>query len=296
PMRLIHLFPTLSLAAAYTKDKLDPILGQARPVAGTLKSNGLPKSFMEARLDSANPSNNSMHFKKFLQGNQIWIESTGLDGDRIRGRQLCLETELPTPNGFIKLKDLKKGDQLFDENGNICNVTKLHPINESPESYRVTFDDGTQIDACAEHLWGTHTKYERKNCKPLGIRNTKEILDTIKCAGESNHSIPLCGPIQYSKKDFDLDPYLLGLWLGDGDRYGRIETADIEVLSDFDHRLIESSVNHKSNFGISKSNSYRVIGLTTALTKLGLVYNPGKKLKKEGKGFYNKRIPRQYLE
>lgn len=297
PMRMMHLFPTLSLAAAYTKDKLDPMIGQAVPVPGTIKRNGLPKSFMENLIDAGSPSNDSMHFKKFRYGNQIWIESTGLDGDRIRGRQLCLDTELPTPDrGFIKLRDLKHGDKLFDEHGNVCNVTKLHPVQQSPESYRVTFDDGTQIDACAEHLWGTHTKYERKNGKELGIRNTKEILETLNVSGESNHSIPLCGPAQYPKKDLDIDPYLLGLWLGDGDRYGRIETADVEVLSSYDYRLIESSVNHESSFGKSKSNSYRVIGLTTALTKLGLVYNPGKKLKAEGKGLYQKRIPREYLE
>lgn len=88
PMRMIHLFPTLSLAAAYTKDKLDPIIGSAKPVPGTMKNNGLPKSYMEARLDTTSPTNNNMHFKKFMQGNQIWIESTGLDGDRIRGRSV----------------------------------------------------------------------------------------------------------------------------------------------------------------------------------------------------------------
>lgn len=86
PMRMMHLFPTLSLAAAYTKDKLDPIIGSARPVPGALKSNGLLKSYIEAKLDASNPANNNMHFKKFMHGNQIWIESTGLDGDRIRGR------------------------------------------------------------------------------------------------------------------------------------------------------------------------------------------------------------------
>jgi len=297
PMRLMHLFPTLSLAAAYSKDKLDPMIGQSVSVAGAYKSNGLLKSYMENSMATGDPSNNNMHFKKFNFGNQVWIESTGLTGDRIRGRQLCLDTELPTPDrGFIKLRDLKQGDRLFDENGNVCNVTKLHPIQESPESYRVTFDDGTQIDACAEHLWGTQTRYERRKRKELGIRNTKEILETLNVSGESNHSIPLCGFVQYPKKDLDIDPYLLGLWLGDGDRYGRIETADIEVLSNYDYRLIESSVNHESYFGKSKSNSYRVIGLTTALTKLGLVYNPGKKLKAQGKGFYKKRIPREYLE
>lgn len=306
PMRLIHLFPTLSLAAAYTKDKLDPIIGQAKPVPGTLKSNGLPKSFMEAKLDSANPSNNSMHFKKFSQGNQIWIESTGLDGDRIRGRQLCLETEIPTPDrGFIKLKDLKQGDRLFDENGNICNVTKLHPINNSPESYRITFDDGTQIDACAEHLWLTHTRRDRINIKNKGktnpkIKNTKKILETLMIGNESNHSIPLCSPVKYPKQSFDLDPYILGLWLGDGSRYGNIETADCEVLQGYDYRIVKSSIGQGGSFcspgKVSKSNSYRIIGLTTALKNLGLIDNPGAGRRNRGDfGFYKKRIPKQYL-
>lgn len=86
PMRLIHLFPTLALAAAYTKDKLDPMVSAARPVPGTMKKNGLPRSYMECRMDTTNPGNDNMHFKRFLHGNQLWIESTGLDGDRIRGR------------------------------------------------------------------------------------------------------------------------------------------------------------------------------------------------------------------
>jgi len=86
PMRMMHLFPTLSLAAAYTKDKLDPLISLALPVPGAMKSNGMLKSYMEARLDLSSPTNNNMHFKRFLSGNQLWIESTGLDGDRVRGR------------------------------------------------------------------------------------------------------------------------------------------------------------------------------------------------------------------
>src|SRR5690606_21903396 len=136
PMRVMHLFPTLSLAAAYTKDKLTPIIQQSVQ-SDEMRSNGMYKSFMESKMDTSSPANDNMHFKKFLGGNQIWIESTGLTGDRIRGRQLCLDTDIPTPDrGFIKLRDLKQGDKLFDENGKVCNITKLHPIQESPESYR----------------------------------------------------------------------------------------------------------------------------------------------------------------
>jgi intein/homing endonuclease len=300
PMRLMHLFPTLSLAAAYTKDKLDPIIGGSTPVPGTLKNNGLPKSFMENAMDLGSPTNNNMHFKKFLHGNQIWIESTGLDGDRVRGRQLCLDTELPTPDrGFIKLRDLKEGDLLFDEKGESCTVTKIYPIQESPESYRVIFDDGTTIDACAEHLWLTHTRRDRINARKgkanPKVKNTKEILETLKTQGESNHCIPVCGAVRFEKKDLPIDPYLLGLWLGDGSRYGNIETADPEVLVNFEHRVVKSSTNHVGGL-VSKSNSYRVKGLTTALKNLGLIDNPGKIRRDRGDlGFYKKVIPDEYM-
>lgn len=242
PMRVMHLFPTLSLAAAYTKDKLTPIIQHSRP-SDELKSNGVPKSFLEAKMDTSSPANDNMHFKKFLGGNQVWIESTGLTGDRIRGRQLCLDTDIPTPDrGFIKLRDLKQGDKLFDENGSVCNVTKLHPIQESPESYRVIFDDGTTIDACAEHLWLTHTRRDRINLSKKGytkpkIRNTKELLETLKVSGESNHSIPTCLPVRNSKKDLDIDPYLLGLWLGDGEGFYNKHIPAAYMQSSIEQRL-----------------------------------------------------------
>lgn len=89
-MRMMHLFPTLSLAAAYTKDKLDPMIGHSTPVPGVMKNNGMLKSYMESQLDVSSPTNNNMHFKKFMHGNQLWVESTGIDGDRVRGRSTDL--------------------------------------------------------------------------------------------------------------------------------------------------------------------------------------------------------------
>jgi hypothetical protein len=100
---------------------------------------------------------------------------------RSSGKMLSLDTELPTPGGFIKLIDLKEGDQLFDENGDVCTVTKLHPIDLNPESYRITFDDGTVVDACADHLWLTRTTESK-------VVSTKQILHTIN----SNHIIDNC--------------------------------------------------------------------------------------------------------
>jgi len=183
------------------------------------------------------------------------------------GKQLSLDTELPTPNGFIRLADLKEGDQLFDENGNVCNVVKLHPINLSPESYEVQFDDGTKVEACAEHLWSTwdrktRLKYSKTKKDSLGpqVRNTKEILNSLRVNSNNtaNHSIPCSKPVNYSKKDLPIDPYVLGVWLGDGtSREGSIECADKFILEEIE-RAGYSIHLHKSSIRESKSCRYGI--------------------------------------
>lgn len=230
------------------------------------------------------------------------IKASFREGKRARfagkhgiGKQLSLDTELPTPNGFIKLSELQEGDSLFDEQGNICTVTQLHPIQISPESYLVEFDDGSSVKACADHRWFTYTRKERVNGVEGNIRTTKEILDTLRVGGKqkvANHSIPLSKPIQYQSSEFEIDPYTLGCWLGDGtNRDGSIESTDQEILDEigkvYDVTLIESTVTD------SASSRYRVgkilhppasppIGELTALLKrAGLLCN--------------KHIPNQYL-
>ena len=147
------------------------------------------------------------------------------------GKQLSLDTELPTPSGFIKLSDLKNGDSLFDENGDICKVTELHPINLSPESYKITFDDGSEVDACADHQWLTYTRRNRAYGTPPTVKNTKYILNSLSFKNEDklgfNHSIPCCKPINYSNQNLLIDPYTLGCWLVDGN----IKSNDKELIN-----------------------------------------------------------------
>lgn len=82
PIRIIHAFPSLEIASRYTKSKLDPMIGDSK-VIGTSKK-GKPLTFMEDLLDS-NQVGDSLKFKRFKGGNFMWIESTGIDADRIRG-------------------------------------------------------------------------------------------------------------------------------------------------------------------------------------------------------------------
>lgn len=200
PMRVMHVFPALTHAEEYAKSKLNPTITGSRVPKEEARSKN-PKSILQLALDTTSNTNDSLRYKRFKGGNILWVESTGLDADRLRGRQLALDTELPTPNGFVKLIDLKQGDQLFDEKGNVCNITKMHPINLSPESYKIAFDDGTCVEACAEHLWLTSTK------EISTIKTTREIFETL----DHNHSIQTCYPVKYNKSNIEGDPYVFGL-------------------------------------------------------------------------------------
>lgn len=86
PIRVMHLFPQLDYAAAYTKTKLNPMIGSSVILDNADKKATRPKSFMQCLLDQTSATNDSLHFKQFVGGNHIWIESTGLNGDRLRGR------------------------------------------------------------------------------------------------------------------------------------------------------------------------------------------------------------------
>ena len=88
PIRVIHAFPQLELAAAYSKTKLNQMISQANVPGGSAdnKTGARPKSCMQLLLDQSTATNDSLHFKQFMGGNHLWIESTGIDADRIMGR------------------------------------------------------------------------------------------------------------------------------------------------------------------------------------------------------------------
>lgn len=137
------------------------------------------------------------------------------------GKALALDTPLPTPAGWTTMGEVREGDVLFDENGKPCTVTYATGVQHERECFEVEFSDGAKIVADAEHLWFT-----LKQGVP-GVRNTAEILRTLKYAeGRFNrHSVPVAGALQTLGKDLPLDPYYLGVWLGNG------TSADTSVTS-----------------------------------------------------------------
>ena len=118
----------------------------------------------------------------------------GIYGQSGSGKQLALDTPIATPFGWTTMGELKDGDKVFDENGKICNVVKVHPVKTNCDSYEVVFSDESKIVADGDHLWLTETAYSRsrESRERGGYRKRNPLLpDSIrhslrKIASESN--------------------------------------------------------------------------------------------------------------
>ncbi|MFZ2738445.1 MAG: terminase TerL endonuclease subunit [Burkholderiaceae bacterium] len=158
---------------------------------------------------------------------------------RKNGKALALDTPIPTPDGWTAMGDLSEGDLVYDEAGMPCRVVFATPVMEGRECYRVTFSDGTNIVADAEHLWRTQARRKgngrqgRRRQSSDDVRTTAEIAATLHLDArrvEWNHSIPVAAPLLGAVAELPVAPYVLGAWLGDGSAAAAIITSvDAEV-------------------------------------------------------------------
>jgi hypothetical protein len=83
----------------------------------------------------------------------------------------------------------------------------------------MVFAGGTSIVADLAHQWEVQNKYDRKRRSRVRILTTAEIERSIRVPWpekEFGYHVALAGPVQYPWKELPIDPYVLGVWLGDG--------------------------------------------------------------------------------
>jgi len=134
------------------------------------------------------------------------------------GKALDIHTPIKTPKGWTTMGELKTGDQVYGLNGEPCNILKAHEVLYDRVCYEVEFDNGEKIVADEDHNWFTQTRSDRRKKSAGSVRTTKQIIDSLQTYnGEPNHRLPTC-VTGLKGKDVELtvDPYLVGLWLGDG--------------------------------------------------------------------------------
>ena len=135
------------------------------------------------------------------------------------GKQLALDTPIPTPEGWKTMAELKVGDQVFDENGKPCHVVAKSQIDDTEQAYELIFRDGGRIVAGERHLWDveyTHGKTRKKQWTTGEIyHRTKRYREKFK-DNRSLIRIPVNQPLHLPERNLLVDPYLYGYWLGNG--------------------------------------------------------------------------------
>ncbi|MCK9597579.1 MAG: hypothetical protein M0R06_00985 [Sphaerochaeta sp.] len=149
------------------------------------------------------------------------------------GEALALDTPIPSPDGWTTMGALLPGDRLFDETGEIRHVVAISQTWTNRPTYRVCFNDDTEIIADANHKWFTTLVWERSKSKSGKLRTTKQIAETVQNAnGVSNHAIPWAQPLRYVRQHLLIPPYLFGLWLGDGSSYSSDITCHVDDIDE----------------------------------------------------------------
>ena len=134
----------------------------------------------------------------------------------MRGRAQPLSSNVLTPSGFQPIGALGVGDLVIGSDGRPTPVVGVYPQGKK-EVFRLRAQDGASTFCCAEHLWHVSTPEDRRRGKPGRILETSEMVGRLRAAHQRRFELPLLrAPVDFPRRDVPIDPYALGLLLGDG--------------------------------------------------------------------------------
>lgn len=129
------------------------------------------------------------------------------------GKANSLDTKIKIPGGWSTMGEMHIGKKIIAKDGSITEVTGVFPQGKK-QMYRVTFADERSVECCAEHLWKVYYVNTTIN-KRWRIVDTMEMLRLISMPNPRVY-IDLPDPEQDEDIELPIDPYTLGVILGDG--------------------------------------------------------------------------------
>ncbi len=176
-----------------------------------------------------------LHPGEFVLGSTL--ERVRLADDivsRVEGKALALDTLVPTPLGWKQIDSISQGDLVFDDAGQPTLVVAASPVMVGRPCREVVFSDGMTLVTDIDHQWRTTDKRGRWGLsRRTAVVTTGEIAQTLRFGRERNHQVPLAGAVWYPMRDLPIDPYVLGVWLGDGtSTKAEVTCADTEILNE----------------------------------------------------------------
>lgn len=201
---------------------------------------------------------------------------------RSAGKALALDTPIPTPDGYKTMGKLKVGDYVLDENGEPTKITYTSDTFTNNKCYKMTFSDGEEIVADANHLWNFVTRRNvTRTVKTEDMVKDYKRLRNKKNIYDYKYRVPRAQPIKYEVKELPIDPYLLGYWLGDGHSSCTRITCDYEdieeIIGYIEDKGYETRLFHNKDgaphFNVGMTPKGQDNKLLKELQKLNLIKN-----------------------
>ncbi len=201
-----------------------------------------------------------------------------LTGDPKSGKSLRSDSAVYTPDGPVKIGDIKVGDEVVTPDGSTALVDGVFPQGEL-DIYRVHFCDGTHVDCSWDHLWRVNKNYHGRY-KGFEVMTLGDMVsEGLHYSDHPKWRIQLAKPLKFSQKDQPIPAWEFGILLGDGgltSRTPRLSTADDKVVERFSAFAESRDLNlrHISNYDYALSHPDNSVGdnsLTNDLKDLGLM-------------------------
>lgn len=195
---------------------------------------------------------------------------------------LPLDTKIPTIDGWSTIAELNVGDYIFDKDGYPTKIINKSEIHHNP-CYKITFDNGLSITADHEHKWLISFKKQKSKKRPDGYEHVVMTTEEIFCylenleerRGDLIPKIINPKPLECLEAELPIDPYVLGVWLGNGSKACGLVTQakGSPVWDEIRKRGYQIGENSQHNPDRENVEMRTIYGLRTELVKLNLLNN-----------------------
>lgn len=132
------------------------------------------------------------------------------------GKALAFDTPVLTRCGWKKHGDLTIRDEVISPSGEFVKILAIH--SECEMEYEITFSNGEKVQCHGNHEWQVFNKHKNR----IETLETRAMIGTYEndIIGRGHRYFYLLPNKQLikgeDKENLPVDPYTLGVWLGDG--------------------------------------------------------------------------------
>ncbi len=157
-----------------------------------------------------------------------------ITGKNAQGKAQPLSEPVLTPDGWKPMGDISVGDEVIGVDGRPVSVIGVYP-QQGREVWQVAFADGSSTRCTPDHLWTVSSW----NSKAEWVEQTLTLREIVEQGiyirdRARRWSVPFMAPLDLPRAPLPIEPYALGVILGDGNisdtGYVQLST-DAEIIS-----------------------------------------------------------------